>query len=61
MILAQVLELALCQVHRQVREPLLELRAPLVRQLPQVAEPALRSAPRPFDPAARAPRAARPP
>jgi len=29
-------------VHRQVREPLLELRAPLVRQLPQVAEPAPR-------------------
>jgi len=27
-------------VHRQVREPLLELRASLVRQLPQVAEPA---------------------
>jgi len=44
-ILAQVLELALCQVHRQVREPLLELRAPLVRQLPQVAEPAPRPVP----------------
>jgi len=41
-ILAQVLELALCQVHRPVSEPLLELRAPLVRQLPQVAEPAPR-------------------
>jgi len=57
-ILAQVLELALCQVHRPVSEPLLELRAPLVRHLLQVAEPA---APRLFDPAARAPRAARPP
>ena len=34
---AQVLELALCQVHRQVSEPLLELRAPLVRQLPAAA------------------------
>jgi len=55
---AQVLELALCQVHRQVSEPPLELRAPLVRQLLQVAEPA---PPRPFEPAARAPRAARPP
>jgi len=43
--------------HRQVSEPLLELRAPLVRPL-QVVEPA---APRPFEPAARAPRAARPP
>jgi len=32
-------------VHRQVREPLLELRAPLVRQLPQVAEPAPRLIP----------------
>ena len=49
---------ARCQVHRQVSEPLLELRAPLVRQLLQVAEPA---PPRPFEPAARAPRAARPP
>ena len=39
---AQVLELALCQVHRQVSEPLLELRAPLVRQLLQVPEPAPR-------------------
>jgi len=29
-------------VHRQVSEPLLELRAPLVRQLLQVAEPAPR-------------------
>jgi len=46
-------------VHRQVSEPLLELRAPLVRQLPAAAgaEPA---PPRPFEPAARAPRAARP-
>ena len=34
---AQVLELALCQVHRQVSEPRLELRAPLVRQLPAAA------------------------
>jgi len=33
----QVLELALCQVHRQVSEPLLELRAPLVCQLPAAA------------------------
>jgi len=41
-ILAQVLELALCQVHRLVSEPLLELRAPLVRHLLQVAEPAPR-------------------
>jgi len=40
----QVLELALCQVHRQVSEPLLELRAPLVRHL-QVAEPAPRVVP----------------
>jgi len=39
-ILAQVLELALCQVHRQVSGLLLELRAPLVRHLLQVAEPA---------------------
>ena len=39
---AQVLELALCQVHRPVSEPLLELRAPLVRHLLQVAEPAPR-------------------
>jgi len=44
-ILAQVLELALCQVHHQVSEPLLELRAPLVRQLLQVAEPAPRLVP----------------
>jgi len=36
----QSLELALCQVHRPVSEPLLELRAPLVRHLLQVAEPA---------------------
>jgi len=34
---AQVLQLALCQVHRQVSEPLLELRAPLVRQLSAAA------------------------
>jgi len=39
-ILAQVLELALCQVHRPVSDPLPELRAPLVRHLLQVAEPA---------------------
>jgi len=32
-------------VHRQVSEPLLELRAPLVRQLLQVAEPAPRLVP----------------
>ena len=38
----QVFELALCQVHRPVSEPLLELRAPLVRHLLQVAEPAPR-------------------
>jgi len=41
-ILAQFLELALCQVHHQVSDALLELRAPLVRQLLQVAEPAPR-------------------
>jgi len=29
----------LCQVHRPVSKPLLELRAPLVRHLLQVAEP----------------------
>jgi len=29
--------MALCQVHGQVSEPLLELRAPLVRQLPAAA------------------------
>jgi len=40
--LAQVPELALCQVHHQVSDALLELRAPLVRQLLQVAEPAPR-------------------
>jgi len=44
-ILAQVLELALCQVHRPVNEPLLERRAPLVRHLLQVAEPAPRLVP----------------
>jgi len=44
-ILAQVLELALCQVHRPVSEPLPELRAPLVRHLLQVAEPAPRLVP----------------
>ena len=40
----QVLELALRQVNRQVSEPLLELRAPLVRplELLQVVEPAPR-------------------
>jgi len=40
----QVLELALRQVNRQVSEPLLELRAPLVRplELLQVGEPARR-------------------
>ena len=32
-------------MHRQVSEPLLELRAPLVRQLLQVAEPAQRLVP----------------
>jgi len=32
-------------VHRQVSEPLLELRAPLVRHLLQVAEPAPRLVP----------------
>jgi len=40
----QVLELALRQVNRQVSEPLLELRAPLVRPL-QVVEPAPRLVP----------------
>jgi len=30
----------LCQVHRPVSDPLPELRAPLVRHLLQVAEPA---------------------
>jgi len=44
-ILAQVLELALCQVHHPVSEPLLELRAPLVRHLLQMAEPARRVVP----------------
>jgi len=44
-ILTQVLELALCQVHRPVSEPLPELRAPLVRHLLQVAEPAPRLVP----------------
>ena len=44
-ILVQVLELALWQVHHQVSEPLLELRALLVRQLLQVAEPAPRPVP----------------
>jgi len=37
--------LALCQVHRPVSEPLLALRAPLVRHLLQVAEPARRVVP----------------
>jgi len=32
-------------VHRQVSEPLLELRVPLVRQLLEVAEPAPRLVP----------------
>ena len=32
-------------MHRQVSEPLLELRAPLVRQLLQLAEPAPRLVP----------------
>ena len=43
----QVLELALRQVNRQVSEPLLELRAPLVRPLKllQVVEPAPRLVP----------------
>jgi len=40
----QVLELALRQVHRPVSEPLLELRAPLVRPR-QVVEPAPRLVP----------------
>ena len=43
----QVLELALRQVNRQVSEPLLQLRAPLVRllELLQVVEPAPRLVP----------------
>jgi len=43
--LSASLELALCQMHRQVSKPLLELRAPLIRHLLQVAEPAPRLVP----------------